>query len=1047
MRRAQFAGYGVLLFTSTLAVVALWLAHHSFQQTQKVAEASVRIADERARVEEALWVSQIAHAGAVLESGKPGASTEALQAIRQAARRRTSPELRDQAIAALSLGDIGSEETFREFLPDGSGIEQLDPTRLSVAPNLKYITRSHSDGSVQCARFDDGQIIWEFKGSGKPVTGPVVWSPDSEYVAVQHGVRLRVHHLKTGRQVFESPCNESPGMHVPTAFSPDSSNLFAWVGGAGLIVDLGSGKVISRLPKFEQLFHAAFHPKRPWVSLVTGKVIEVWDYSTSQRVVSLAPDSASSRFNHHAWRDDGLALAAAGDDSYVYVWDATTFNDDVIRWHALRGHLLPVIYVAFNHAGDTLVSSSAGRETRWWNPYAWSGESLRQLSYGYGVQFGPDDQSLAFLQPSRGVSVRPVTNHPAMQRLAGPIGYGAPLSDARFSADGRWIAAGSWDGLFIWDAASNWVVARGPAPNVRSVLFRSMGNEIITTGTGGVRRWPWNVTTNSDGQIEGHLGQPVLVPLPDGAQPIKAVLNHDETRLLVGANNECGYLFALDKNTPPVVLRGQAGLDTIAFSPDGTRIASGTWLGKSVWIWDAVTGKPLRQIPSLDADVGYTQDGQWLIISQAAGHSFWHTSSNTVLKSFPREAGEQNTGRLAFLPDGRTVAWNHAFNQAQLVDTDSLRVLANFSLPGDQKIEWLRASPDGRWLGVFAGQVYLYDLQKLHRELDALGLDWQKDNQPLAPAAPKISTAERTPRGFLANAGGGPGNLATLIPGGLLLALGLGGLTQRYHRRLLATYFELETTAARRNESLMRAQAELQHGHKMQALGNLAAGIAHDFNNLLSVISISNQLTAERTKGDADLEENHQLINQSVAHGRAVVRSLLGHSRESQDRSSFSVNQAVRDTALLLRQQFLQGIHLHLDLDTPTPAVTGVRTRLDQILLNLIVNAAEALENKGELRLGVSVVSTLPEQILLRPHQAAEWIEVTVADNGPGMTAEIKAQVFEPFFSTKQTSTRPGTGLGLSMVHAISESAGFGLGLESESGHGATFRIYIPVVV
>ncbi len=171
-------------------------------------------------------------------------------------------------------------------------------------PSLKLITRSNGDGSVQCARFEDGEVIWEYPGAGKPVHGPVVWSPDSEYIAVQHGDRLRIHHLKTKRTVLEVCCNMSAGMHVPTAFSPDSRKLFAWVEGAGVIYDLGTGKEIGRLPRFEKLYHAAFHPQNPWVSLVTGSVIEIWDYTTLRPVVSLAPEGADSHFNHHAWRDD-----------------------------------------------------------------------------------------------------------------------------------------------------------------------------------------------------------------------------------------------------------------------------------------------------------------------------------------------------------------------------------------------------------------------------------------------------------------------------------------------------------------------------------------------------------------------------------------------------------------------------------------------------------------------------------------------------------------------------------------------------------------------
>ncbi len=1045
LHRALLANRGVLLFTAILAAVAVILAFDSYRKAGRIAGHAQQLEAERGRVEEALWQSHLHHARAVLESGKPGARMEALKAIAEAARWRVSPELRDEAITALCRTDIGEESSFQPFAVKSSGPAQQDPFRLSVDPATKLISRSTEAGGVQCARLADGQKLWEIPGSGEPLVSPVVWSPDSRYVAFQDRRKLRVYQVIDQRLVFETNAAEMLGPHLPTAFSSDGRLFFAWVEGCGVLFDLEAGREVKRLPKFAKLYHAAFHPTRSWLSLVTGKEIEIWDFDSLRRIHTLAPGGDHDPFPHHAWSGDGLTLAAACEDSGIFVWDATTFNDPVVRYHVLEGHTHSAFQVAFDRSGDYLVSCALGAETRLWNPHHWRGEPLLSLSHGYGVRLSPDDNSLAMIRPNQGVGTRPVSVSRVMRRLTGPIGYQAPIRGLAFSGDERWIAGVNYDGLFVWDSILNRVVARTPVTGAFVVLFRSKGSELLLGSESGVRRQPWNVVTNAAGMVEFRLGTASHIPLPGGDnKALKLALSRDESHLVASDQQGEGYVFDLDGDKPPVLLRGQAGLDMVAFSPDGTRVASGTWQGAGTWVWDAANGKPLHKIDAVDSDVGFTADGQWLVISRVAEHAFWHTQSNAVVKTLPREPGEQTGGRLALFPDGRTVALTESFKRVQLVDIASLRILANLVPPGDNKVEGVHVSPAGRWLALRATHNYLYDIPQLRRELARLGLNWDAGND--SAFAPEVSKRRisKSSEPLAVAAVSLPGYLVAVVLAGLVAALGLGGAAQRYQRHLLASYFELEAVSARRHEALLRAQAELQQSQKMKALGTLAAGIAHDFNNLLSVIRMANQLTAEHTPGDADLQENTGMIEQSVAQGKAVVRSMLGYSRAPAERAPFVVNDAVRETALLLNQQFLRGIQLRLDLDAPVPPVLGVRSRLEQILLNLVVNSAEAMAGKGELRLAVRRIAELPADLVLAPRGSDGWVEITVADTGPGITAETPQRIFEPFFTTKQKGATPGTGLGLSMVHAIAEGEGYGLALESVAGTGTTFQIFVP---
>lgn len=146
----------------------------------------------------------------------------------------------------------------------------------------------------------------------------------------------------------------------------------------------------------------------------------------------------------------------------------------------------------------------------------------------------------------------------------------------------------------------------------------------------------------------------------------------------------------------------------------------------------------------------------------------------------------------------------------------------------------------------------------------------------------------------------------------------------------------------------------------------------------------------------------------------------------------------------MLSQPFLQGIQLSMEMDRSMPEAHGVPGRLQQILLNLIVNASEAMEGKGRLILSVQCLDCLPEGLVLAPSQTQDLICVQVGDSGPGMSQEVRLRVFEPFFSTKPTGQGTGSGLGLSVVYQIAEQEGLGLRVRSEEGQGSVFEIWIP---
>jgi signal transduction histidine kinase len=271
-------------------------------------------------------------------------------------------------------------------------------------------------------------------------------------------------------------------------------------------------------------------------------------------------------------------------------------------------------------------------------------------------------------------------------------------------------------------------------------------------------------------------------------------------------------------------------------------------------------------------------------------------------------------------------------------------------------------------------------------------------------------------------------------------------LTLRRHRIAIERFFDAEAMAVRRNRELEVAKVELMHSQKMQALGTLAAGIAHDFNNLLSVIRMSNKLIGREVKDSDEVQEHVADIEQAVLQGKNVVGSMLGYARaEDFAGDSTNVSEAVEETVSLLSREFLSGLALALELDREAPSVVIGRGRLEQILLNLIVNASEAMQGQGKLRITVHARTTLPERhYLLRPAEANRYVEMSVIDSGPGISPAVRARLFEPFFTTKRSGGKPGTGLGLSLVYSIAQQDSLGLSMESVPGKGASFTLVIP---
>jgi PAS domain S-box-containing protein len=240
-----------------------------------------------------------------------------------------------------------------------------------------------------------------------------------------------------------------------------------------------------------------------------------------------------------------------------------------------------------------------------------------------------------------------------------------------------------------------------------------------------------------------------------------------------------------------------------------------------------------------------------------------------------------------------------------------------------------------------------------------------------------------------------------------------------------------------------RLEDELRQSQKMESLGTLAGGIAHDFNNLLAVINGYVELSLLHPNDAALLQKSLREIKRASQRAVGLVRQILTFSRKDEVRfAPMDLNQLIRELVALLAETFPRKVPFQLALHEELPPLLADQNQIQQVVLNLCVNARDAMPNGGTISLTTRIVagSTLPYPNAARDHNYAE---LRVSDTGTGMPPEVRARIFEPFFTTKKGTD--GTGLGLAVVYGIIANHRGYIEVDSTPGVGSTFRILLPI--
>jgi len=242
-------------------------------------------------------------------------------------------------------------------------------------------------------------------------------------------------------------------------------------------------------------------------------------------------------------------------------------------------------------------------------------------------------------------------------------------------------------------------------------------------------------------------------------------------------------------------------------------------------------------------------------------------------------------------------------------------------------------------------------------------------------------------------------------------------------------------------------QQQLEHAQRLESLGVMAGGIAHDFNNLLAAITGNAELLKDEVKDVAGAQPYMHNIDESCGHAADLCRQMLAYAgKGSYSLEAIDVNALMQSMGRLIRASVSSSVSLKVKLDSQLPMIEGDISQIKQIILNFIVNSADAIGSaEGEIKL--STYTTLVDRTLMSKIynglnlSEGKYTVLEVKDNGPGISKAIQEKIFDPFFTTKGT----GSGLGLSAVLGIVRAHHGAVQLESEPGKGTMFRVFLPI--
>jgi WD40 repeat protein len=551
------------------------------------------------------------------------------------------------------------------------------------------------------------------------------FSPDGRFLAVKyHKEEIQFYVWDLNRRA--ALVKLANGVHRNALdFSPDSKWVAAGqIDGTIRRFDLGSGEEAKPLALGVPGHTLRFHPggRKLAISGERSRSVLIADLDSGKVVRTLAGHAGG--LHGLAWHPDGRLLAVGCDDYHVHLWDA----DRGTKRAVLKGHQAEAVHVTFNNHGDLLASQSWDGTTRLWDP--WTGQALVSCT-GWGLRFAPGDDRLAFSLGNHGAGTWEVATGRECRVLRGHPGQEKMPWEAAFSTDGQLLASVGGDGVRFWDGVLGKEIAHLRMAGVTSALFHPDGKSLLLSGTFGLQRRPIERDPAAGECIR--IGEPQSIWKGSLG---RASISTDGR--ILAALQAPAQLIVLDleKQVQLALWERHPSANTLAISPDGRWVACGMWRGSGVKVWEARTGKLVRDLPVTGhhSRVDFSPDGRWLVTITYQDYGLWRVGTWEPGPVQERAAVRDLAGSAAFSRDGKVLAVSYEPGRVQMIDPVTGQKLALLEAPTGANLIWLAFSPDGTRLAAASAEshlIQLWDLRQVRKALTALRLDW--DLSPIPP--------------------------------------------------------------------------------------------------------------------------------------------------------------------------------------------------------------------------------------------------------------------------------------------------------------------------
>jgi WD40 repeat protein/tRNA A-37 threonylcarbamoyl transferase component Bud32 len=698
---------------------------------------------------EQLYKALVAQAEAGRFSRRAGQRFTSLAAIREAARlvrERGMPaerlaRLRDLAVACLALPDV---RLVREW--DST-------TSLDVNNRLDLYAQVDQDGTARVRRVADDQETAALAGDGRPAL--VHFTEDGPFVllrSVDKPPRVKVWRPGEAEPRSEFAVEDQGDV---TAFRTDVQGRRLFVGHAGGVIgvyELPSGRRLHQIRTVADELLLEVDPGGRWLAVVAGKpgsalrrTIHLFDLDTGLEAGEL---SYSNTVTSCSWHPDGRRLIVGYQEpGEIRVWDVPS-RRMTADWAAEGG----APFVLCNRTGD-LVAASSPWSSHLLLYHPQTGRQLLRLpgthlpcdraaADGRLACLRRDGDKLQLWEINPGREYRTLVRNPGETLGVSSVHPGGRLLAAPVS-EGKVLTGATGDGVGLWDLSSGQFLRLLAVGAQQSAQFDAAGN-LLTCGVGGTRRWPVRADPESPDSLT--VGPPEV--LPTGLGLLLPMTASRDGSVLAFTFLEGCRVWRAARPLDLVPLVPDHDVRQLGLSPDGSLVATASHSGQYVRVWDAVTGRRIRELPKKGevASACFSPDGRWLAVQNEKQVVLWDVRTWQARGSF---AG--NFFASTFSPDGRLLALEQGTGITRLVDWGAERELALLEAPGQERHRIFTFSPDGSQLlspGEH-GELHVWDLRLLREDLVPLGLEGDLpefppgDPKPLPPLRLTVQEGQR----------------------------------------------------------------------------------------------------------------------------------------------------------------------------------------------------------------------------------------------------------------------------------------------------------------